>query len=144
MRITGKALMLDEIINYVQSLQRQVEFLSMKLATMNPELVELDTHYRQLPPASQDADATAAISPYASAAADPFCAANAAQLDYSCPASSFHHGCWEAQDLQSILHDSTAAADHCHHDLYASPSLSPPAPQPHRHRSDSFHGNTTI
>jgi len=28
--------MLDEIINYVQSLQRQVEFLSMKLATVNP------------------------------------------------------------------------------------------------------------
>ncbi|XP_020571779.1 transcription factor bHLH78-like isoform X2 [Phalaenopsis equestris] len=37
-KITGKALMLDEIINYVQSLQRQVEFLSMKLATMNPRL----------------------------------------------------------------------------------------------------------
>ncbi|XP_010527427.1 PREDICTED: transcription factor bHLH77-like [Tarenaya hassleriana] len=35
-RITGKAVMLDEIINYVQSLQRQVEFLSMKLATLNP------------------------------------------------------------------------------------------------------------
>ncbi|KAH0462162.1 hypothetical protein IEQ34_009737 [Dendrobium chrysotoxum] len=37
-KITGKALMLDEIINYVQSLQRQVEFLSMKLATLNPRL----------------------------------------------------------------------------------------------------------
>ncbi|KAH9302234.1 hypothetical protein KI387_013817, partial [Taxus chinensis] len=35
-KITGKALMLDEIINHVQSLQRQVEFLSMKLATVNP------------------------------------------------------------------------------------------------------------
>ncbi|KAL3814125.1 hypothetical protein ACJIZ3_015393 [Penstemon smallii] len=34
-KITGKAGMLDEIINYVQSLQRQVEFLSMKLAAMN-------------------------------------------------------------------------------------------------------------
>nr|AKN09549.1 basic helix-loop-helix transcription factor [Salvia miltiorrhiza] len=31
-----KALMLDEIINYVQSLQNQVEFLSMKLASVNP------------------------------------------------------------------------------------------------------------
>ncbi|KAG2253697.1 hypothetical protein Bca52824_083833 [Brassica carinata] len=30
--------MLDEIINYVQSLQRQVEFLSMKLATVNPQM----------------------------------------------------------------------------------------------------------
>lgn len=37
-KITGKALMLDEIINYVQSLQRQVEFLSMKIATLNPQL----------------------------------------------------------------------------------------------------------
>ncbi|CAI8612499.1 unnamed protein product [Vicia faba] len=34
-KVTGKALMLDEIINYVQSLQRQVEFLSMKLASVN-------------------------------------------------------------------------------------------------------------
>ncbi|KAL6517305.1 hypothetical protein OROMI_033006 [Orobanche minor] len=34
-RIAGKAGMLDEIINYVQSLQRQVEFLSMKLAAIN-------------------------------------------------------------------------------------------------------------
>uniref|UniRef100_A0A0D9Z4D0 BHLH domain-containing protein n=1 Tax=Oryza glumipatula TaxID=40148 RepID=A0A0D9Z4D0_9ORYZ len=37
-KITGKAMMLDEIINYVQSLQRQVEFLSMKLSTISPEL----------------------------------------------------------------------------------------------------------
>ncbi|KAI9128220.1 hypothetical protein K1719_001213 [Acacia pycnantha] len=37
-KITGKAGMLDEIINYVQSLQRQVEFLSMKLAAVNPTI----------------------------------------------------------------------------------------------------------
>ncbi|KAF8718357.1 hypothetical protein HU200_025337 [Digitaria exilis] len=37
-KITGKAMMLDEIINYVQSLQRQVEFLSMKLSAISPEL----------------------------------------------------------------------------------------------------------
>ncbi|URE33126.1 hypothetical protein MUK42_03425 [Musa troglodytarum] len=36
--VTGKAVMLDEIINYVQSLQQQVEFLSMKLAAINPRL----------------------------------------------------------------------------------------------------------
>ncbi|KAL7154903.1 hypothetical protein ABFS83_03G035200 [Erythranthe nasuta] len=42
-KITGKAMMLDEIINYVQSLQQQVEFLSMKLATVNPEInVDID------------------------------------------------------------------------------------------------------
>nr|QDH09010.1 transcription factor bHLH49-like isoform X3 [Cymbidium sinense] len=37
-KVTGKAVMLDEIINYVQSLQRQVEFLSMKLAAVNPSI----------------------------------------------------------------------------------------------------------
>ncbi|KAH9327392.1 hypothetical protein KI387_007570, partial [Taxus chinensis] len=37
-KITGKAVMLDEIINYVQSLQHQVEFLSMKLEAVNPRL----------------------------------------------------------------------------------------------------------
>ncbi|CAL9778275.1 unnamed protein product [Musa acuminata subsp. burmannicoides] len=37
-KATGKAVMLDETINYVQALQRQVEFLSMKLATLNPQL----------------------------------------------------------------------------------------------------------
>ncbi|KAL5724468.1 hypothetical protein ACHQM5_007728 [Ranunculus cassubicifolius] len=37
-KVTGKALMLDEIINYVQSLQYQVEFLSMKLASASPVL----------------------------------------------------------------------------------------------------------
>ncbi|KAE8716295.1 transcription factor bHLH74-like isoform X2 [Hibiscus syriacus] len=42
-KITRKAVMLDEIINYVQSLQQQVEFLSMKLAIVNPELnLDLD------------------------------------------------------------------------------------------------------
>ncbi|KAJ3701597.1 hypothetical protein LUZ61_005302 [Rhynchospora tenuis] len=42
-KVTGKAVMLDEIINYVQSLQRQVEFLSMKLATVNtPSDVNMD------------------------------------------------------------------------------------------------------
>ncbi|CAH2038416.1 unnamed protein product [Thlaspi arvense] len=42
-KITGKAVMLDEIINYVQSLQQQVEFLSMKLATVNPEInIDID------------------------------------------------------------------------------------------------------
>ncbi|CAM0148363.1 unnamed protein product [Urochloa decumbens] len=43
-KVTGKAVMLDEIINYVQSLQRQVEFLSMKLSTVNPRLeIDVDT-----------------------------------------------------------------------------------------------------
>ncbi|KAE8681455.1 bHLH137 protein [Hibiscus syriacus] len=35
-KVSEKALMLDEIINYVQSLQNQVELLSTKLASINP------------------------------------------------------------------------------------------------------------
>ncbi|KAK9104814.1 hypothetical protein Scep_021658 [Stephania cephalantha] len=34
-KVIGKALVLEEIINYIQSLQRQVEFLSMKLEAVN-------------------------------------------------------------------------------------------------------------
>ncbi|BBG94156.1 BIG PETAL P [Prunus dulcis] len=36
--VIGKALVLDEIINYIQSLQRQVEFLSMKLEAVNTRM----------------------------------------------------------------------------------------------------------
>ncbi|XP_076959117.1 transcription factor bHLH62-like [Bidens hawaiensis] len=44
-KVTGKALMLDEIINYVRSLQHQIEFLSMKLATVNPHQdLEMNSH----------------------------------------------------------------------------------------------------
>ncbi|CAN1269291.1 Transcription factor bHLH62 [Linum perenne] len=46
-QVTGKALMLDEIINYVQSLQRQVEFLSMKMASVNT--TRLDFNLESLP-----------------------------------------------------------------------------------------------
>ncbi|OEL27650.1 hypothetical protein BAE44_0011328 [Dichanthelium oligosanthes] len=37
-RVSGTALVLDEIINHVQSLQRQVEYLSMRLAAVNPRV----------------------------------------------------------------------------------------------------------
>ncbi|XP_073147269.1 transcription factor BHLH094-like [Henckelia pumila] len=37
-KVIGKALVLDEIINYIQSLQHQVEFLSMKLEAVNSGL----------------------------------------------------------------------------------------------------------
>ncbi|GLU12277.1 hypothetical protein SLE2022_289710 [Rubroshorea leprosula] len=37
-KVIGKAFVLDEIINYIQSLQRQVEFLSMKLETVNSKM----------------------------------------------------------------------------------------------------------
>ncbi|KAF7148556.1 hypothetical protein RHSIM_Rhsim03G0010700 [Rhododendron simsii] len=38
LQISGTAMVLDEIINHVQSLQRQVEFLSMRLAAVNPRI----------------------------------------------------------------------------------------------------------
>ncbi|VFQ86068.1 unnamed protein product [Cuscuta campestris] len=37
-KISGTAMVLDEIINHVQFLQRQVEFLSMRLAAVNPRI----------------------------------------------------------------------------------------------------------
>ncbi|XP_022842242.1 transcription factor bHLH48-like isoform X2 [Olea europaea var. sylvestris] len=37
-KISGTAVVLDEIINHVQALQRQVEFLSMRLAAANPRI----------------------------------------------------------------------------------------------------------
>ncbi|KAE8688284.1 CMA101-like protein [Hibiscus syriacus] len=37
-KVIGKALVLDEIINYIQSLQRQVEFLSLKLEAVNSRM----------------------------------------------------------------------------------------------------------
>ncbi|CAL9136837.1 unnamed protein product [Musa textilis] len=40
-QIKGRALVLDEIINYVRSLQNQVEFLSMKLALLSPMFHDL-------------------------------------------------------------------------------------------------------
>ncbi|KAL6652957.1 hypothetical protein ACP70R_011882 [Stipagrostis hirtigluma subsp. patula] len=131
-KITGKALMLDEIINYVQSLQRQVEFLSMKLSTMNPH-TDLDAHYLpsdkdtvHQPPAMlayPSSDAPAAAFSYA----DPF-AAGAVHPTLQEPCGgSFHAGAgfgWEAQDLQSII------AAQAQHDMAAAPA-SPPASQPH-------------
>ncbi|GMP34248.1 hypothetical protein CsSME_00007200 [Camellia sinensis var. sinensis] len=42
-KVTGNALVLDEIINYVQSLQYQVEFLSSKLASVNPMFCDFGT-----------------------------------------------------------------------------------------------------
>ncbi|CAI7796771.1 unnamed protein product [Closterium sp. NIES-54] len=41
-KATGKAVMLDEIINYVRSLQLQVELLSAKLAAIEQDTAEMD------------------------------------------------------------------------------------------------------
>ncbi|KAF6166333.1 hypothetical protein GIB67_015879 [Kingdonia uniflora] len=44
-KVLGTAHMLDEIINYVQSLQYQVEFLSMKLTSINPMLSQFGADF---------------------------------------------------------------------------------------------------
>ncbi|CAN4124340.1 unnamed protein product [Withania somnifera] len=41
-KVIGKALVLDEIINYIQSLQHQVEFLSMKLEAVNSRTTSIE------------------------------------------------------------------------------------------------------
>ncbi|CAL9153552.1 unnamed protein product, partial [Musa hybrid cultivar] len=46
-KVIGKASVLDEIINYIQALQRQVEFLSMKLEAVNSHM---DTAIEAFPP----------------------------------------------------------------------------------------------
>ncbi|WOH13453.1 hypothetical protein DCAR_0832963 [Daucus carota subsp. sativus] len=73
-KVTGKAVMLDEIINYVQSLQHQVEFLSMKLSTVNPrtglnmeDIISKDIFqsYASMPQNIYPVDASAQTFPYA-------------------------------------------------------------------------------
>ncbi|KAJ0539897.1 putative transcription factor bHLH family [Helianthus annuus] len=46
-RITGKALMLEEVINYVQSLQNVIQTLSLKLASVNPMLYDYGAEYEE-------------------------------------------------------------------------------------------------
>ncbi|XP_077210831.1 basic helix-loop-helix protein 80-like [Tasmannia lanceolata] len=52
-KVTGKALMLDEIINYVQSLQNQVQSLSMKLASVNPMFYEFSVDLEDYLPSTE-------------------------------------------------------------------------------------------
>ncbi|XP_039035661.1 transcription factor bHLH137-like [Hibiscus syriacus] len=47
-RITRRALVLDEIINYVISLQHQAEFLSMRLASLNPMFQDFGVEHEAL------------------------------------------------------------------------------------------------
>ncbi|PIM99177.1 hypothetical protein CDL12_28334 [Handroanthus impetiginosus] len=57
-KVIGKALVLDEIINYVQSLQHQVEFLSMKLEAVNSRVTPAIEGFpsKDLTPATFDAN----------------------------------------------------------------------------------------
>ncbi|XP_012080486.1 transcription factor bHLH49 isoform X2 [Jatropha curcas] len=91
-KVTGKAVMLDEIINYVQSLQRQVEFLSMKLATVNTRLdFNLEgllakdiLHPRAVPPSSL------AFSPEMPIAYPPFNTSQPGLIQASFPGMETH------------------------------------------------------
>ncbi|KAF5199477.1 Transcription factor bhlh [Thalictrum thalictroides] len=84
-KVTSKALMLDEIINYVQSLQHQVEFLSMKLASMSPITYDMGGYLSSalLPPAVQLSN-TAAVTDDIAA---PFTTENCSNLLMNTPVS---------------------------------------------------------
>ncbi|KAL3633263.1 hypothetical protein CASFOL_022790 [Castilleja foliolosa] len=92
-KVTGKALMLDEIINYVQSLQRQVEFLSMKLSSVNPGL---DFNMENL--LSKDMFQQNAIT----------LPQQMYPLDSSSPAAFYHQ-----QTVQQVQHNSTNISSQC-------------------------------
>ncbi|GAV60025.1 HLH domain-containing protein [Cephalotus follicularis] len=131
-KVTGKAGMLDEIINYVQSLQRQVEFLSMKLAAQNPKM-EYNTDnfpvkqvssfptaimssamanlpYPQLNPAAScvldmpihPSITAAQISGISSVSVPELC------LDSSCFSQVQPFSAWDAADLQSLYNANNA------------------------------------
>ncbi|KAL8213776.1 hypothetical protein R6Q57_003225 [Mikania cordata] len=62
-KISGTAMVLDEIINHVQSLQRQVEFLSMRLAALHPNIdINLDNIFSAESGSLMDGDFTAMVS----------------------------------------------------------------------------------
>ncbi|XP_024030235.1 transcription factor bHLH63 isoform X1 [Morus notabilis] len=85
-KITGKAGMLDEIINYVQSLQRQVEFLSMKLAAVNPRLdFNIDDLFaKEMFPACAGAGGFQTLGMSAEMSNSPYLQFNPAQQVVSC------------------------------------------------------------
>ncbi|XP_015578685.1 transcription factor bHLH137 [Ricinus communis] len=104
-KVTGKALMLDEIINYVQSLQNQVEFLSMKLASVNPLFYDFGMDFdalmvrpeglnslasslplmQQCPPTTAFADSTATATTTTAATSTFVTANNYSLMDASAP-----------------------------------------------------------
>lgn len=63
-KISGTAMVLDEIINHVQTLQRQVEFLSMRLAAVHPSIdINLDNIFSAESGSLMDCNFTGMVSP---------------------------------------------------------------------------------
>ncbi|KAK1427120.1 hypothetical protein QVD17_15803 [Tagetes erecta] len=63
-KISGTAMVLDEIINHVQSLQRQVEFLSMRLAALHPNIdINLDNIFSAESGSLMEGNFTDTVSP---------------------------------------------------------------------------------
>lgn len=63
-KISGTAMVLDEIISHVQSLQRQVEFLSMKLAAVHPCIdINLDNIFSSESGSLMDCNFAGMVSP---------------------------------------------------------------------------------
>ncbi|ONM26527.1 BHLH transcription factor [Zea mays] len=126
-KVTGKAVMLDEIINYVQSLQCQVEFLSMKLSTVDPRR-ELDVGCFVVPKDDVTMQANRLCAPATSSSSSAFCYAARSVVTnakgFETPLPLANHGVaaddrplerrtrdagpqagslWEEDDLQSLV-----------------------------------------
>ncbi|XP_057423083.1 transcription factor bHLH137 [Lotus japonicus] len=90
-KVTGKALMLDEIINYVQSLQNQVEFLSMKLASVNPMFYDMATDLDTLLVRPEKLNSLASPSPLSSVSHSHCNSPNQATTTFADTTNSIFH-----------------------------------------------------
>ncbi|CAK8579108.1 unnamed protein product [Lathyrus sativus] len=91
-KVTGKALVLDEIINYVQSLQNQVEFLSMKIASVNPIFFDFAMDLDMVRPDHERLSSITSPSPSSTPLQSvPLCSSNHATPFADTTLTSFHH-----------------------------------------------------
>ncbi|CAI8619320.1 unnamed protein product [Vicia faba] len=91
-KVTGKALVLDEIINYVQSLQNQVEFLSMKIASVNPIYFDFALDLEMVRPDHERLNSITSPSPSSTPLQSvPLCNPNHATPFADTTLTSFHH-----------------------------------------------------
>ncbi|XP_058735929.1 transcription factor BC1-like [Vicia villosa] len=90
-KVTGKALVLDEIINYVQSLQNQVEFLSMKIASVNPIFFDFAMDLDMVRPDHERLNSITSPSPSTPLQSVPLCSSNHATPFADTTLTSFHH-----------------------------------------------------
>ncbi|KAL3655071.1 hypothetical protein CASFOL_000857 [Castilleja foliolosa] len=103
-KVAGKALMLDEIINYVQSLQNQVEFLSMRLASVNPMFHDFGMDLES--PVRPNEDSNSFQSLMSSLLLDNSAKCHLlqdAQMPNTYPAEGHRQGLWEVDDQRQQI-----------------------------------------